>query len=510
MRFLLIFLLLPPFFSLQAHSSEKLSALYNSLDRHSLSQLLAFYHVYSDTEQGKVALNRATKLINKHREQKVGETAGLLFSLENLEPIIHMITRQSSQPLSTLSKDDRTLIENIASHLENRSLKGFGITDEQELKKLNSHEIDLGRSLFLLQFGKNNLETINSYEAALDLMALQVLARLPKNPRKKEVMQAISNFIFHEMRFRFPPHSMWAKDVDLYTFLPSVLDSHHGVCLGVSILYLCIAQRLGVDLNIITPPGHIFLSYTDIDREINIETTARGIDYPTESYLSINTKTLVRRNLKEVLGLYFMNAAATAWHKKDHKAAIELYLKAMPFLADDPLIETFLGYNYLFLGNRRQGERYLRSAMKHPPIDSIGKETLIEDYFAGHVDASGIQAIYQEVDETRESILEKQSELKKICQKFPKFREGIFHIAVTWFQLGRSKEALETLKEYHALDPNNPTVEYYLSVLSMQRLKFQEAKKHYEQCEKILLSHGHFPKAMKQLKHQIRLAEPIR
>ena len=77
--------------------------------------------------------------------------------------------------------------------------------------------------------------------------------------------------------FRFPPHSLYAKDIDVYTFLPSVLDSRRGVCLGVSILYLCLAQRLDLPLEAMTPPGHIYVRYGE---DLNIETTARGIDVP--------------------------------------------------------------------------------------------------------------------------------------------------------------------------------------------------------------------------------------
>src|SRR5665647_1570782 len=105
-------------------------------------------------------------------------------------------------------------------------------------------------------------------------MALQILARLPPKASPQQKILKINELIFDEMRFRFPPHSLYAKDIDVYTFLPSVLDSHRGVCLGVSILYLCIAQRLDLNLEMITPPGHIYVRYRTTDQTINIETTA--------------------------------------------------------------------------------------------------------------------------------------------------------------------------------------------------------------------------------------------
>ena len=118
---------------------------------------------------------------------------------------------------------------------------------------------------------------IRSYEAILDLMAMQVRARLGTTFRPEEVVKELNRYVFAEQEFRFPPHSTYAKDIDLYSFLPSVIETRRGVCLGVSILYLCLGQRLGVPLEIITPPGHIYVRYNDGTTITNIETTARGV-----------------------------------------------------------------------------------------------------------------------------------------------------------------------------------------------------------------------------------------
>src|SRR4029079_11872384 len=137
-----------------------------------------------------------------------------------------------------------------------------------------------------------------AYEAAVDLMSLQILALLQEKAKDhKELIRGINEFIFEEMRFRFPPHSLYSQSIDEYTFLPSVLESRRGVCLGVSILYLCIAQRLNLAIEMITPPGHIYVRYRNDDTIINIETTARGIHVDCEEYLSVNLCALQKRTI---------------------------------------------------------------------------------------------------------------------------------------------------------------------------------------------------------------------
>ena len=86
------------------------------------------------------------------------------------------------------------------------------------------------------------------------------------------------------------------------------------------------SPAVDLKLEAITPPGHIYVRYVDPKGEIiNIETTARGIDIPSEMYFSLETRKLQQRTIKEVVGLAFMNQAAVAWHKNETKTAIDLY-----------------------------------------------------------------------------------------------------------------------------------------------------------------------------------------
>jgi tetratricopeptide (TPR) repeat protein len=486
---------------------EKVDTLYSSLDPNSLTELFAFYNLYPDTFSGKKAYQKAWDLINLHRDDSIRPLNIKEFTLD-IKPIIALVTRESYEESIVLSEAELMTIEPLTTHLKNKTLKGHNTFETDVIIQLPSEEIDLARAIFLYQFGKDDPLKIRSYEAYLDMMAIQILARLPKNYTDLQALEAINHFIFHEMRYRFPPHSMWTEDVDLYTFLPSVLDSRHGVCLGVSILYLSLSQRIGLPLEIITPPGHIYLSYQKDGKEINIETTARGLNIPTEMYLGINNKTLKRHVIKNVVGLNFMNAAATAWHHHDYRLALSFYQKAAHFLPNYPILTMFTAYNHLLNGDLEEGKALLEKMKEHPVEESLYQDTLAEDYLMGRVNIEGIKAVFEEVDETRDSILEKQAKIIKILEQFPKFREGIFHLAITWLQLGRNKEAIGCLKQYHALDPTNPTVEYYLSALSLQRWSFKDAIKHLDFCKLILKKYDHHPKLIGHLEKDLRQNAP--
>ncbi len=489
-------------------SQHSLKTIFNSLDPFSVSQHLAFYELYPQTTEGKEALKRAWILLNgsSFSEQEIATSLPKI----DLQAVLSLITRQSFDPPVKLDEQQLDLLERISQKLDNRKLEGHRIWTKEELLKLPIAQVDLSRGLLLYQFDDhpNPKEEIRQYEASIDLMALQIKARLSDKATHEEKIREINRFIFQEMQFRFPPHSLYANDIDLYTFLPSVIDSRQGVCLGVSILYLCLAQRLDLPLEIITPPGHIYVRYNNGRKIINIETTARGIDLPSETYLGINTRRLQERNIKEVIGLAFMNQAAVFWSRQDYEKTAALYEKALPFLPNDPLLKMFMGFNYLFIGKNSEGARLLREIRYLTFEEAISPETIPEDYLSGKIDAEGIKAVFLPVDETRESILKKQKELEQILKKYPSYRAGQLHLATTWLQLGRTSEAKEILEKYHKLDPHNCIVEYYLAVLCLERLDYNHAWTYLKQVESLALARGHHPKILFAIREKLRRVNP--
>lgn len=484
--------------------TPSLNALYNSLDPRSLTQLLAFYELYPETTQGKRALERAWKLLTP--EQNLPLAPVMSLPKLDIQAIVSLVTREKSAPPVKLSEEQLLLIEQIGKPLANRRLKGASVWTREEVLALPPEEIDLARGLLLYQFDNPEASKgeIRQYEATLDLMALQILAHLHPQATAEEKVREINRFIFLEMQFRFPPHSLHAKDIDLYTFLPSVLDNRQGVCLGVSILYLSLAQRLDLPLEIVTPPGHIYVRYRDDKLLINIETTARGIHAPSEVYLGINTRKLEIRNIKEVIGLAFINQASVAWGKEDYTSTLALYEKALPFLPEDPLLKMFFGFSHLFVGKTAQGKALLQQLGSFTFDYAVSPESIPEDYLKGKVDVEGIKAIFLPVDETRSSIIEKQKKLGKILSRYPQFRAGLLQLATTWLQLGRTSEASEILDRYHKIDPTNAIVEYYLAMLSLERLDYNRAWDYLKRSETIAKSREHHPKALKAVHKQLR------
>lgn len=488
--------------SLHGASPEKVKNLYNSLNPRSVSQHLAFYQLYPDSPYGLKALRNAWELLSPPDRKIAGAGRSIPTVPPATEAIIALVNKLPDEDTVVLSDHELWAVEELAEHLPNRELRGHTATSEEEVLALPPEEIDIARGLFLSELGNDDqaLRKIRSYEAMVDLMALQILTKVPLDAPPDVKIREINNFIFQEMGFRFPPQSLYAKDIDLYTFLPSVLDSRRGVCLGVSILYLCLSQRLDLQLEMITPPGHIYVRYRDGDNIINIETTARGVNPESEMYLSVGTRSLQQRNIKEVIGLAHFNEASVFWNREEYSKALESYIKAKQYLPDDLLLKELMGYMLILNGEESEGRSLLAETVDHLPDHAVSKETLSSDVYHGHVGAQGIKALFMHVDETRESILKKKEALEKVLNESPSFRTGYFALATTWLQLHRTKEALELLNTYHDIYPGDPTAEYYLAILNMERLDYNKSWEHFKNAESLVTARHHHPKVLKELR----------
>lgn len=503
--YLLLFLIFPLLLFSQPPSPAKLRTLYNSLDPTSIAQHLAFYELYPNSAEGSRALRDAYQLLAGCSSP--GNESSLPLSLSStVNALVNLINQHSSDETRILLKpEELAIINKLAARLPNRRLRGFWASSEEEIKKLPIDQIDLARAILLSQLGSHpeTMQKVKSYEASIDLMALQILTRVSLQDAPQAKIRAINRFIFQELGFRFPPHSTYAKDIDLYTFLPSVLDSRKGVCLGVSILYICLAQRLNLELEIVTPPGHIFVSCKQENKNINIETTARGVHLPDEEYLGVDTRALQKRNIKETIGMAYFNQASVFLEKRQYSNALVSYHKALEYLPDDQQLLSLMAYTSLLNGDETKGKELLQQVVDQLPAHAVSKETMPEDYLNGNASLEGIRAIFMRVDETRASLLAKKDELEKALIKTPLFREALFTLAGTWLQLHRASEALEALKRYHEIDPNNASVEYYLAALYAERIDYNQAWHHLRLAEKLVGQRQHDPEALNDLRYEL-------
>ena len=486
-------------------SEDEIKTIYHSLDPQSLSEHLAFYKLYSNYDIGKEALNHAQSLLKKHNSE-LKDLNELPIDILSLDGFVSFM-QGSGQKSEYIDPKCIEIVEQLSSELPHKKLKGHNITSMQEAVELEADQIDIARALLVSQQDKVDWGWVKNYEAKLDFMALQVLARMPRDYTHYDLIKAINQMIFFEMGYRFPAVSALKKEAGEFSTLTNVLDSQRGVCLGVSVLYLCLAQRLDLPLEAITPPGHIYVRYNDQENITNIETTARGIDTPSDAYLGINTKDLHKVSLKEVCAFVFCNVGTSLMQEGLHyQKAIEVYKKSLKFSYKQPLAHELIGYAYYITNQMPKAIEHLNEVNKYRANDIIRSNFLDAhlDILAKNTGPEAIELTFKASnDESYLDLKENQKQLLLAVEKYPYFKAGYFFLAQNQLELSENHDALKTLQKLHELDSGYPQVEYFLSQLYLMDYNIPKAWEHLENLENILDQNNHHPRMLKSYKTQL-------
>jgi tetratricopeptide (TPR) repeat protein len=473
-----------------------IEAQYASLKPTSLSEHLAFYALYKDTPFGKKALRDACRLV-------FGKDLEVVFPFpSDIETLIGaMGAKSSEQKLNfSLSKEAKEMIEQAAGKLANRQLKGHFATSEEEILALPDNEIDISHAVFLVLMPEDK-EKIYTFEALLDLMALEIVAKCPKEATMEEKQDAINQLVFYDMGFRFPPMSVSEKFLERYSALPSILESRRGVCLGVATLLHSLADRLGVTLDSYTPPGHIFVG----TKSRNIEPTARGIHRDFEEYESITTKKLKKRTRKEVVGLVLMNAAAEALSSKDYKSASKYYERCAAYMKDYQMFHQLYGATLLLLQDKARAKEHFQKACSIQDEQEISSPIIAEDLQKEEGCSECLSAIFLRSDETRKSKEEKEKAIIQALKKHPHFRAGLLEVASLSLELEKPKEAIVWLEKALKVNDSDLEAHFLLTLLYHERYDDIHAFEHFAKALEIAKQHGLDERKLKKLEAELVL-----
>jgi tetratricopeptide (TPR) repeat protein len=201
---------------------------------------------------------------------------------------------------------------------------------------LPDDQIDLATAVLLIsqkthrELYKSDID-IQEYRHKVDEMASALFNRMGKEKSPEGMIRVMSHYI-EELNFSIAS----ATEEDFKpSFLTFMLDEKRGDCLGLSILYLSIAERIGLSLFGVVAPGHAFVRYEDNVKRINIETTNKGEtardDFYIDKFKIPRGSQFYLKSLgkKQMIGVFLYNAGIAYYSKGFHDQAISDYNKAL-------------------------------------------------------------------------------------------------------------------------------------------------------------------------------------
>jgi regulator of sirC expression with transglutaminase-like and TPR domain len=155
--------------------------------------------------------------------------------------------------------------------------KGLAVQRLADVLSLPEEEIDVGRAALLVAKEHRSELDLDNYLARLDELAARLRRKLPEGISAEEAVERLVEVVQPEGT----PPPVPVGDATPGGLPPQIdiakmLDGARGNCLGISLLYLAVAERVGLPIHGVSAPEHFFVRFDDGVTRINIEPTLGG------------------------------------------------------------------------------------------------------------------------------------------------------------------------------------------------------------------------------------------
>lgn len=360
----------------------------------------------------------------------------------------------------------------VCGALANEDKRGRYMTSIEGVLRLSDNEIDLATAALVLsrEWGAN--KTPAAYRGQIDTMAEEILSRLEKKRLQPDfrAIEVINDYLFNELKFK----SLSTADNPEDLFLHRVLERKTGYCLSLSMLYLSIAERIGLPVYGVVVPGHFFVRYDDGQRQFNIETTSGGGIADDKHYLEkfkppMSERSLYFKNLtqKQTLGCFFNNLGNCYTERGQLDYAYDYLTKAV-------LINPSLAEAHTNLGNV-----LLRLKRPNDAIDQYQASLTILGRDATNLNNMGNAYLQLGLFERAKNLYLQSLDLK------PDFIDAYRNLAQAYEGLGQPQKALSQMRAAAALKPEDALNHLYLGQLYRKLGDAGNARNSFEKALRI-------------------------
>jgi len=356
--------------------------------------------------------------------------------------------------------------------LANENKPGLYAKSIEQVLQLRENEVDLATAALIVSENWSDMVHGRRYLARLDDMALEIRERLARRRLRADfrAIPVINEYLFNELRFNSISE---ARDPNSL-FLHTVMDKKRGYCLSLSILYLSLAERLGLPLYGAVVPGHFFVRYDDKRVRFNIETTSNGGRATDEHYVNKfkvpeGNDSIYMRNLNKIqtLGCFFNNLGNSYSDIGDIDSALLAFERAVqinPTLSES---RTNLGNIYLKKGQLADAISEYQAALQINPHDAKTHNNLGNAYTRRNW-------LNYAVDEYLESL-----------KLDPNFTDAYKNLAIAYCKQERFGPAITQLEQAIVLEPKDADCYSQLGDVYNQTGNYEQAISQYKKALRI-------------------------
>ncbi|MFC1584186.1 tetratricopeptide repeat protein [Fibrobacterota bacterium] len=267
-----------------------------------------------------------------------------------------------------------------------------------------------------------------------------------------EKIELVKRFVYEKRGITFDSSQYRIENIVPHL----VWNNQRGSCLGVSLIFLMMGEKLNLPFHGVLLPGHFFVRYDDGSRRINLEPNRGGYSYTDSEYRKkygvTDSSWYDLRNLTvdEVVSVFAYALGNIFLEGGKYDLAIEQYESCLNTIKD--FGEAMGNMAIAYAGNDRPDkalELLSRARSLHPPLPDLHKN---------------LGALLSQQDKFKQAIREYQAGLKKS----PGDADLLCGLAAAYYHSGSRDRAKQAVQQAQGIDPDNPEVKRLLKVLEEQ------------------------------------------
>lgn len=235
------------------------------------------------------------------------------------------------QTLSSDSRVRRRAVEILTHQARQRGDERF-----LEFCLRKSENLDLEEGIGMLVQTWYPDANWEAYIALFDVWAADLKVRIEEITRPETILTRLNEFLFERLGFSGDDH--YGSDPE-NCYLNRVVDKRSGNPIGLCVIYLLLARRLGLPITGIGLPGHFICRYQSSTVELYIDCFRKGVfltkgdcvKYLLQANYGIGEKFLTPLSSRRILARICNNLAATYAHLEldDEAARVQRYVASL-------------------------------------------------------------------------------------------------------------------------------------------------------------------------------------
>ena len=338
---------------------------------------------------------------------------------------------------------------------------------------------------------------IEHYLEKLEVIIGNIRTSLRDETEPEQILKTINVVLFNEFQFKY----VQTGDLERIS-LNKVLDTKTGNCVGLSILYLSVAEGLRLPVYGVSAPEHIFVRYDDGDFRRNIETGYEGMFTPDSYYINMHGKRISQTSIRngcylknlsldEVIADIYLNRSIIQKEKGNIEAALTDVNRAIELHGSDAVAFCNRGVIYEKL---KDTDRALKDYSKAIELNP--------DYAPAYYNRGSLYATIEVIDKaimdySKAILLDPDSalsyynrgvafeyvgrtdltieDLSEAIDLDPRYAAAYAHRGLAYAESGEPEKALKDFNRALELDPKNIEVYMKRGILHADAQRFDDA-----------------------------------